>query len=261
MGKRPPASMRAREAHSALIEGRRASPAGRSELIELARRLIVEEALESEVRDALDRDCDERGVARARTIATPSAPASEDGGGWAGVLGPAGHRPGATVPLRVARASEGSHRGARVPGGGDAGLPLGLGHGSCSSGGDRGRSQPRPEAWGAGSDHPGIGRAADRRRSCQARAGRPPGEATHWTGRAMARAVGISLRSVQRIWQAHRLQPHRLRTFKRSTDPDFAAKLADVVGLYVDPPKHAIVSRSTRSPRSRRSTEPSRACR
>jgi transposase len=69
----------------------------------------------------------------------------------------------------------------------------------------------------------------------------PPGEAAHWTGRAMARAVGIALRSVQRIWLAHRLQPHRIRTFKRSTDPDFAAKLADVVGLYVDPPKHAIV--------------------
>jgi transposase len=69
----------------------------------------------------------------------------------------------------------------------------------------------------------------------------PPGEATHWTGRAMARAMGVSLRTVQRIWQAHRLQPHRIRTFKRSNDPDFAAKLEDVVGLYVDPPKHALV--------------------
>jgi transposase len=69
----------------------------------------------------------------------------------------------------------------------------------------------------------------------------PPGEATHWTGRAMARAAGISLRSVQRIWADHELQPHRLRTFKRSTDPAFAAKLEDIVGLYVDPPKHAIV--------------------
>jgi transposase len=46
---------------------------------------------------------------------------------------------------------------------------------------------------------------------------------------------------VQRIWAIHKLQPHRLRTFKRSTDPDFAAKLEDVVGLYVDPPKHALV--------------------
>jgi transposase len=69
----------------------------------------------------------------------------------------------------------------------------------------------------------------------------PPGEATHWTGRAMAKTAGISLRSVQRIWGAHDLQPHRIRTFKRSTDPEFAAKLEDIVGLYVDPPKHAIV--------------------
>jgi transposase len=69
----------------------------------------------------------------------------------------------------------------------------------------------------------------------------PPGAATHWTGRAMARASGISLRSVQRIWTAHDLQPHRIRTFKRSNDPEFAAKLAAIVGLYVDPPKHAVV--------------------
>jgi transposase len=69
----------------------------------------------------------------------------------------------------------------------------------------------------------------------------PPGEATQWTGRAMAKATGISLRSVQRIWAAHDLQPHRIRTFKRSYDPEFATKLADIVGLYVDPPKHAIV--------------------
>ncbi len=69
----------------------------------------------------------------------------------------------------------------------------------------------------------------------------PPHEATHWTGRAMAKAVGISLRSVQRIWEAHQLQPHRVRTFKRSRDPQFAAKMADVVGLYVDPPAHAVV--------------------
>jgi hypothetical protein len=50
----------------------------------------------------------------------------------------------------------------------------------------------------------------------------PPGAVTHWTGRAMAKAIGLSLRTVQRIWQAHKLQPHRIRTFKRSTDPEFA---------------------------------------
>jgi transposase len=69
----------------------------------------------------------------------------------------------------------------------------------------------------------------------------PPHEATHWTGRAMAKAAGISLRSVQRIWQAHQLQPHRVRSFKRSRDPQFADKLVDIVGLYVDPPAHAVV--------------------
>ena len=69
----------------------------------------------------------------------------------------------------------------------------------------------------------------------------PPHQATHWTGRAMASATGISVGSVQRIWRAHKLQPHRLRTFKRSRDPGFAAKLTDIVGLYVDPPAHAVV--------------------
>ena len=69
----------------------------------------------------------------------------------------------------------------------------------------------------------------------------PPGETTHWTGRAMAKAVGISLRSVQRLWEAHRLQPHRIRTFKRSHDPAFAEKVEDIVGLYMNPPAHAVV--------------------
>jgi transposase len=71
--------------------------------------------------------------------------------------------------------------------------------------------------------------------------GAPPGEATHWTGRAMAKVSGLSLRTVQRIWAAHDLQPHRLRTFKRSTAPDFTAKLAAIVGLYLDPPAHSLV--------------------
>jgi transposase len=88
----------------------------------------------------------------------------------------------------------------------------------------------------------------------------PPGEATQWTGRAMAKAAGISLRSVQRIWAAHDLQPHRIRTFKCSSDPAFAAKLEDIVGLYVDPPKHRSCFRSTRSPRFRHSIAPSRVC-
>jgi transposase len=69
----------------------------------------------------------------------------------------------------------------------------------------------------------------------------PPGSITHWTGRAVAGIIGISLRSVQRIWEAHRLQPHRLRTFKKSSDPAFAEKVEDIVGLYMSPPAHAIV--------------------
>ena len=71
--------------------------------------------------------------------------------------------------------------------------------------------------------------------------GPPPGEATHWTGRMLAKAAGVSLRSVQRILEAHQLAPHRIRTFKLSTDPKFAEKFKDVVGLYVDPPAHAVV--------------------
>jgi transposase len=69
----------------------------------------------------------------------------------------------------------------------------------------------------------------------------PPGEVTHWTGRAVAAALGLSLRTVQRIWEAHRLQPHRVRTFKRSSDPAFAEKVEDIVGLYMSPPAHAVV--------------------
>jgi len=69
----------------------------------------------------------------------------------------------------------------------------------------------------------------------------PPHEATHWTAAMMASEVGISVSSVQRIWRGHGLQPHRVRQFKLSNDPDFVEKLRDVVGLYVDPPAHAIV--------------------
>jgi transposase len=69
----------------------------------------------------------------------------------------------------------------------------------------------------------------------------PPGETTHWTALMMATEVGISVSSVQRIWRAHGLQPHRIRQFKLSNDPKFVEKLRDVVGLYVSPPAHAIV--------------------
>ncbi len=69
----------------------------------------------------------------------------------------------------------------------------------------------------------------------------PPHEATHWTVRAMAKTVGMAVATVQDIWKAHGLAPHRWRSFKLSNDPAFVSKLEDVVGLYVAPPAHAVV--------------------
>jgi transposase len=69
---------------------------------------------------------------------------------------------------------------------------------------------------------------------------KPPG-ATHWSTRSMARAQGISKATVQRIWSAHGLQPHRTKRFKLSGDRRFTEKLTDVVGLYLNPPDKAIV--------------------
>lgn len=68
-----------------------------------------------------------------------------------------------------------------------------------------------------------------------------PADATHWSTRTMAQAAGISEASVRRIWKAHGLKPHRVATFKLSNDPQFAEKLEDIVGLYLNPPEHAIV--------------------
>src|SRR5262245_1766223 len=68
-----------------------------------------------------------------------------------------------------------------------------------------------------------------------------PPTASHWTGAAMAKAAGISVSSVQRIWRAHGLRPHLVRGFKLSNDPQFAAKLKEMVGLYINPHNHAIV--------------------
>jgi transposase len=69
---------------------------------------------------------------------------------------------------------------------------------------------------------------------------KPPGQ-THWSCRSMAKAQGVSAATVQRIWDAHGLKPHRLKTFKLSNDPHFTEKLTDVVGLYLNPPEKAIV--------------------
>ena len=69
---------------------------------------------------------------------------------------------------------------------------------------------------------------------------KPPGQ-THWSCRTMAKAQGVSHDTVQRIWSARGLKPHRVETFKLSTDKRFEEKLIDVVGLYLNPPKRAIV--------------------
>ena len=70
---------------------------------------------------------------------------------------------------------------------------------------------------------------------------RIPREATHWSVRLMAKAAGITTWQVRQIWQAADLKPHRLQTFKISNDPEFADKVIDVVGLYIDPPDNALV--------------------
>lgn len=69
----------------------------------------------------------------------------------------------------------------------------------------------------------------------------PPADATHWSTRSMAQAAGLSQSSVSRIWRAFGLQPHRVSTFKLSTDPNFIEKVYDVVGLYLNPPERAVV--------------------
>lgn len=68
-----------------------------------------------------------------------------------------------------------------------------------------------------------------------------PEAATHWSTRTLAAHLGISASAVGRIWRAHGLKPHRVKSFKLSNDPDFIAKLEDIVGLYLDPPEHALV--------------------
>jgi len=68
-----------------------------------------------------------------------------------------------------------------------------------------------------------------------------PKDATHWSTRTMAKAQGVSHATVQRIWDAHGLQPHRVKTFKLSTDKRFEEKLTDVVGVYLNPPDKAVV--------------------
>jgi len=68
-----------------------------------------------------------------------------------------------------------------------------------------------------------------------------PADATHWSTHSMAKAEGVSPSTVGRVWREHGIKPHRVKSFKLSNDPRFAERLDDVVGLYLDPPAHALV--------------------
>jgi len=80
-----------------------------------------------------------------------------------------------------------------------------------------------------------------------------------WPAPAMAKAIGVSVSSLQRIWRRHGLRPQRIRRFKLSDDKRLAERLVNVPGLHVDPPAHAVVLSFDEKSRSRRWTEPKRA--
>jgi len=95
-------------------------------------------------------------------------------------------------------------------------------------------------------DAPRAGRtpsisAAKVKRVIQKTTQEKPANATHWSTRSMAAAVDLSPATVRRIWHKHGLKPHLVETFKVSTDPLFAEKLEAIVGLYLNPPEHAVV--------------------
>lgn len=95
-------------------------------------------------------------------------------------------------------------------------------------------------------ERPGRGRKAGKRRHWAETIVRvtldtTPRDATHWSTRSLAKHLGIDKSMVQRVWKAHNIQPHRVKTFKLSSDPRFLEKLIDVVGLYMNPPEHALV--------------------
>jgi transposase len=96
------------------------------------------------------------------------------------------------------------------------------------------------------SDRPRSGRpkqipAAEEAAIVEATMKTVPPDATHWSVRAMAASQRVSPATVLRIWKKHKLQPHRVESFKFSNDPDFAPKVRDIVGLYMNPPDKAIV--------------------
>lgn len=87
-----------------------------------------------------------------------------------------------------------------------------------------------------------------------------PQKATQWSTRTRAHEVGVSETTVRRVWRDNGLKPHRTKGLKISNDPRFAEKLVDVVGLYLDPPEHALVLSCDEKSRFRRWTKRKRAC-
>ncbi|MBX2813754.1 MAG: IS630 family transposase [Myxococcales bacterium] len=96
---------------------------------------------------------------------------------------------------------------------------------------DRPRGHPKPTVLGTAVEDEIV------RKTTQER----PEQGTHWSTRTMAKAVGVSDRSVRRVWKRYGLKPHLQRTFKLSHDPAFSEKLENIVGLYMNPPEHALV--------------------
>lgn len=88
---------------------------------------------------------------------------------------------------------------------------------------------------------PPVERDVQARRIVQATTQTRPATATHWSTRTLAEHLNVSPSMVQRVWKAGGLRPHRVRTFKLSNDKQFVEKRVDVVGLYLDPPEHALV--------------------
>ena len=104
--------------------------------------------------------------------------------------------------------------------------------------------QRRP-SLGALQDEPRSGRKGNLSpevlRQIVDQATRPPQGWARWTCRSMARELGVSKATVQRVWSENEIKPHRTRVFKLSSDPDFEAKFWDVIGLYLNPPERAVV--------------------
>src|SRR3982750_3860316 len=139
----------------------------------------------------------------------------------------------ARIVLACAEPGSTNGGGAAAPGGGRPTGALRRG-GVAGRGGDGWLDEPRPGAPRKITDE-------QVERAVTATLEAAPADATHWSTRSLARATGLSQTAVCRIWHAFALKPHRVDTFKLSTDPLFVEKVRDIVGLYMNPPERALV--------------------